>query len=196
MDTCKICGAPRDPLTASCKFCSTAYTLEKITGETYINALRNILQNLTSESAAAQNAANSTFSGQMLGRGGLARKAHTRRQVAAISTFAMPADIDNLMQFFTFCHGNAQISVMFHDHCGSAIKGAWFGKSKMAYSQLKLKALSNPEIAAYLSEYESLYGVAAKPPMSPQTKVLRVIGAIFAILFILIIGMSILFDRK
>jgi len=44
LDTCKICGAPRDPLNITCKFCGTAYSLEKVTGETYITALGAILK--------------------------------------------------------------------------------------------------------------------------------------------------------
>jgi hypothetical protein len=195
MDTCKICGAPRDPMAANCKFCSTAYTLEKVTGETYINALQCIINKTTSENAAAVARGNSGV-GALLSVGALmARTAGADRIVASISMFSMPADIENLMQFFAFCHGNAQITVSFQDDVGETIKGAWYGKSKMAYSQLKLKALRNPEIAAYISDYESVYGVSAKPQMSSKVKVLLANAAFMIVLFIIMLVVMVL-DKK
>jgi hypothetical protein len=194
MDTCKICGAPRDPLAASCKFCSTAYKLEKVSGETYIQALQTILNTIGFESTTAQK--NVSTSGELLGSRISIQQTFDQRMVGAISTFAMPADAESLLQFFSFCHGNAQMAASFGNHSALALQNAWFGKSKMAYSQLKMKAVSQPEIAAFISEYEPLYGVSAKPPMSWKTKTLLVSGGMLLLLIVACIVMGILFDKK
>jgi hypothetical protein len=142
MDTCKICGASRDPLKTDCKFCGTSYQLSNITGETYINALSAILRSAESSDA----------------------------RVSAISTFAMPLDLDGMLQFLAFCHGNAQMVTT--DAAGEEIQGAWYGKAKMAFAQIKIKSISNPSLAPLVAEYEPLYGVNARKPMQGSTKVL------------------------
>lgn len=141
MDACKICGSPRDPLHTNCKFCGTSYQLSNITGETYINALSAILKSAESSDA----------------------------RVSAISTFAMPFDLEGILQFLAFCHGNAQ---MLTNAEGEEIQGAWYGKAKMAFAQLKIKSIANPSLAPFVAEYEPLYGVNARKPLTGSTKVL------------------------
>lgn len=141
MDACKICGSPRDPLHTNCKFCGTSYQLSNITGETYINALSSILKSAESSDA----------------------------KVSAISTFAMPFDLEGILQFLAFCHGNAQ---MLTNAEGEEIQGAWYGKAKMAFAQLKIKSIANPSLAPFVAEYEPLYGVNARKPLTGSTKVL------------------------
>jgi hypothetical protein len=90
--------------------------LSNITGETYINALSAILKSAESSDA----------------------------RVSAISTFAMPFDLEGILQFLAFCHGNAQ---MLTNAEGEEIQGAWYGKAKMAFAQLKIKSIANPSLA-------------------------------------------------
>lgn len=141
MDACKICGSPRDPLHTNCKFCGISYQLSNITGEIYINALSSILKSAESSDA----------------------------KVSAISTFAMPFDLEGILQFLAFCHGNAQ---MLTNAEGEEIQGAWYGKAKMAFAQLKIKSIANPSLAPFVAEYEPLYGVNARKPLTGSTKVL------------------------
>ena len=177
-DTCKICGAPRDPLNISCKFCATAYALERVTGESYISALQTILR--TIEQEAASQRATQTLKDEFTGKGhATGPMGVAQRQVSAISTFAMPADVENLLQFLAFCHGNAQMTVGFNDIAGDRLKGAWYGKAKMAFTQLKMKAVANPTLAPYIAEYEPVYGVGAKKPLSGQTKLIMGLVAFF-----------------
>jgi hypothetical protein len=157
MDTCKICGAPRDPLNANCKFCGTAYQLSNVTGETYIAALRTILTRI-------DEAERSGTGGQQI-VSLLTRAGGANAKVTAISTFALPSDVENLLQFLAFCHGNAQVIIEFGDRGGERVQGAWHGKAKMAFGQLKMKAIGNPALAPYITEYERLYGVNARAPI-------------------------------
>jgi hypothetical protein len=167
MDTCKICGAARDPLNTNCKFCGTAYQLEKLTGETYINALRTVLAHIDEGEGKSKSASSelvSAFTGKQF--------AGADAKVSAISTFAMPSDVENLLQFLAFCHGNAQMALIFGDRGGERVRGAWLGKAKMAFTQLKMKSIGNPSLVSYIAEYEPLYGVKAKKPISSNIKVL------------------------
>jgi len=101
------------PLHTNCKFCGTSYQLSNVTGETYINALSAILKNAESSDA----------------------------RVSAISTFARPLDLEGILQFLAFCHGNAQLLTTNAE--GEEIQGAWYGKAKMAFAQLKIKSIAN-----------------------------------------------------
>ena len=180
MDTCKICGAARDPLNTNCKFCGTAYALEKITGETYIAGLSAILQ--TIEKGAADE--RSKLTGQVDWNGPGREKAIAQSQASAISTFAMPSDVENLLQFLAFCHGNAQVPISFGDLAADRLKSAWHGKAKMAFTQLKMKSIANPTLTPYIAEYEPLYGVSVKTPSSAASKNLKRMAIIGGLLFI------------
>ena len=153
MDTCKICGAARDPLNTNCKFCGTAYQIDKILGDTYIKALSTILAQIDDHERSAKSTSSelvSAFTGKQF--------AGSDAKVSAISTFAMPSDVETLLQFFAFCHGNAQMAVSMHDTGGQRVKGAWQGKAHMAFAQLKMKAMANPSLTPHIAEYERLYG--------------------------------------
>jgi len=182
---CKICGAARDPLAAQCKFCGTAYKLEKLTGEVYISALQNLLAKIDERSSAE-----SDFSKFMSSP---VQKAQPK--ITAISTFAMPSDIENLMQFFAFCHGNAQMTVGLVDHSGERLTGAWQGKAKMAFTQIKMKAITNPNLTPYIAEYEPLYGVNAKKPLSNMAKLI-IIGLCISVLMLLPLIVGKMFGLK
>lgn len=52
----------------------------------------------------------------------------------------------------------------------------------MAFTQLKMKAIGNPSLAPYIAEFEPLYGVNAKMPMSLSTKM--GIGAVTAMILL------------
>jgi hypothetical protein len=163
MDACKICGSPRDPLHTNCKFCGTSYQLSNVTGETYINALSAILKNAESSEA----------------------------RVSAISTFAMPLDLEGILQFLAFCHGNAQMLTT--DVQGEKIQGAWYGKAKMAFAQLKIKSITNPSLAPFVAEYEPLYGVNSRKPIQGSTKGLI---AGFCVLMAFLLSMVYLENRE
>ncbi len=164
MDACKICGASRDPLNTNCKFCGTAYQISTLTGDTYINALRSILNNIDEEELNSKSAASQIIS-QLTGK----KFARLDAKISAISTFAMPTDIENMIQFFSFCHGNAQMAVAVDDDVGERLKGAWFGKAKMAFLQLQIKSHGNHSLAQFIKEYDLLYGSKAKKPFSFKT---------------------------
>jgi len=176
-DTCKICGAPRDPLNTNCKFCGTAYQINEVTGETYVSALRTILTRIDEGERSAKSVGaeiTSALAGKMY--------AGADAKVSAISTFAMPSDVESLLQFLAFCHGNAQMTVAFNDFAGDRVKGAWHGKAKMAFTQLKMKVIGNPALAPYIAEYEALYGAKARKPLSGQAKFIIGLGAVFVAL--------------
>jgi hypothetical protein len=176
-DACKICGAPRDPLNTNCKFCGTAYQINDLTGETYVNALRTILTRIDEGERSTKSMSaeiTSALAGKMY--------AGADAKVSAISTFAMPSDVESLLQFLAFCHGNAQMIVAFNDFAGDRVKGAWHGKAKMAFTQLKMKAIGNPALAPYIAEYEALYGAMARKPLSGQAKFIIGLGAVFVVL--------------
>jgi hypothetical protein len=184
MDTCKICGASRDPLNTNCKFCGTAYQISTLTGDTYINALRTILNNIDKEELNSKSAGSQIIS-QLTGK----KFARLDAKISAISTFAMPTDIDNIIQFFSFCHGNAQMAVAVDDDVGERLKGAWFGKAKMAFLQLQIKSYGNHLLAQFIKEYDLLYGSKAKKPFSFKTlkAYLKTSFIVIPILYILII---------
>ena len=184
MDTCKICGAPRDPLNTNCKFCGTAYQIVGLTGETYINALITMLAHIDEGERTKSAGADITavFTGKMY--------AGADAKVSAISTFAMPSDVESLLQFLAFCHGNAQMTVSFGDHSGDhsgeRVKGAWNGKARMAFTQLKMKAIANSALVPYITEYEPLYGVGARKSMMGNTKLIIGLVAGFIVLMIFV----------
>lgn len=160
MDVCRICGAPRDPLNTNCKFCETAYQLSNLTGEAYINALRTILTRIDEGVVRQGGRVGTGFFSEPIDPG--------PAKVSAISTFLMPSDIESLLQFLAFCHGNAQMST--DTAAEETVVGAWRGKAKMAFAQLKMKSVVNPTLAAFVAEYEPLYGVRARAPMAGYYK--------------------------
>jgi len=184
MNTCKICSAPRDPIELKCKYCGTAFTNEAVTGQSYIDALRTILTNIDEKEgkkSASQQAAEGVVAIFKSGK-----SPAVQSKLNAISTFAMPADIDNLLQFFMFCHGNASINIGFNDEAGSVEKEAWIGKAKMAFGQLKLHGYSNQTLMNRLQEYESFYGAKAKWKISEKNQVKAALIAVLIILSIFI----------
>lgn len=164
MDKCQICGALREPLHSNCAYCGTAYSAKEVTGETYINALRTILGSIDQQDYAKAQSAGAMLAESLV----QGQSKATTAKVSAISTFAMPADVENLLQFLAFCHGNAQVAVLPGDRNGDALRSAWNGKARMAFSQLKIKSVSNPNLAAVLADYESLYGINVRPMQSAQ----------------------------
>jgi len=180
-ETCPICGAPRNPLNTNCKFCGTAYQISNVTGETYTNALRTILTHIDEGERSAKSV-RAEITSALTGK----QFAGANAKVTAISTFAMPSDVESLLQFLAFCHGNAQMNVSFGDHAGERVKGAWNGKARMAFGQLKMKAIANPALAPYITEYEPLYGVRAKKPMMGSTKFIIGLVAGFIVLMVFI----------
>ena len=108
MSTCQICGAARDPLLSNCSYCGTAYQLTNITGETYITALKNVLERID-ELALTAPKSSKTFLETITDNG--SPSAVVQAKVSAISTFAMPADVESLMQFLAFCHGLSLIHI-------------------------------------------------------------------------------------
>lgn len=194
MDTCKICGAPRDPLNTNCKFCGTAYALEKVTGEAYIAGLQAMLRTIEQEAAAERSlhSLKDELTSKAFASGPLGV---AQRQASAISTFVLPSDVENLLQFLAFCHGNAQTTVAFNDHAGDRLKGAWHGKAQMAFTQLKMKSVANPALTPYIADYEHLYGVMAKKPMSVQTKTMIIIALVMVGIVLFCIVMSLLTDK-
>lgn len=100
----------------------------------------------------------------------------------AITTFAMPTDIESLLQFFMFCHGNASVHVSWDDEVGSLEKEAWTGKAKMAFGQLKFLGASNTNIIGRIQEYESIYGTNAKRKI--QSKHLVLAGVLVGLIII------------
>ena len=159
MDSCLICGAPQEPALSNCKFCGTAYREGKVCGQTYIDALNTLLLRIDNE-------ASQTSSSQILTGMGFSQ-ANTGKKVSAISTFTMPSDVGSLVQFFTFCHGNAQVQVQFlgnyNRNSELAIKSAWEGKARAAYAQLKIQCGQNPELQSTIREFEPIYGVSSIP---------------------------------
>lgn len=188
MNTCKICGAPRDPIELKCKYCGTAFTSEAVTGQSYIDALRTILSKIDEDEnkkSAAQQAAEgvvAAFKSQ--------KSPALQSKLNAISTFSMPADIDSLLQFFMFCHGNASVHIAWDDKSGSAEKEAWTGKAKMAFGQLKLLGSSNQTLMDRLKEYESFYGTNAK------RKIPKHYIVIAALVVLLIVGFTLLISNE
>ena len=211
---CKICGAARDPLCTNCKFCGTAYTLEKITGQSYIDALQWMLDDIPRRSSATHTFGESEHArpvgdiiGNILGEdtstGGKRQRtrseATAQAQAVAISTFAMPNDLDNLLQLFFFCHGNAQINSA--DPAMDKIIGAWHGKAKMAFAQLKTLGAGNASLQSQLVQYEALYGLSSKlPETSKDRRLKNIVMAITAVgvmvVVALIVGVGIPSDDR
>jgi len=145
--------------------------MDKITDEAYIAGLQTILRTIEEEAAAERST--QSFLDELTSKGQASNQLGVaQRQASAISTFAMPSDVESLLQFLAFCHGNAQMAVGLGDYAGDRVNGAWHGKAKMAFTQLKMKTIANPSLAPYIAEYEHLYGVMAKKPMSAYAKLL------------------------
>jgi len=189
MDLCQICGAARDPLAVKCKFCGTAYTLTKLTGDVYIRALQKILINIDAQNTASHAAERKGLDRRSVLEKVLGEDDSTRSsrrtsadaKVTALQAFAMPSDLECLLQFLAFCHGNAQARA--HDDLADAMKDAWYGKAKMAFTQLKMKAMANPDLLPYISDFEQVYGLRAKQPLSRNVKSGLILCALGALVF-------------
>ena len=183
MSLCTVCGAPRDPIELQCKYCKTAFTSDgSVVGGSYIEALRNILAKIDQEASSkgsTRNAADFFFS---VMKGSPVRSPALQAKLSAISTFAMPADTENLLQFFMFCHGNASIDIGWGDHAGEIEKEAWTGKARMAFGQLNLLSGANSEVGKRIQGYENLYGLTANKKLPPKV----LVGLVVAISFILL----------
>jgi len=155
---CRLCGAPHEPLKTSCDYCGTSYADAQLTGQSYISALQSMIHRIDSENNAIVGNADWSDRDDI-------HEIWARRVASAISMFAMPTDVANLVQFFVFCHGNAQASGDIH---GEAIQLAWNGKAKMAFAQLQVFAYDRLELKALVDAYEVLYGANAKVPLTQK----------------------------
>lgn len=134
-DTCKVCGASRNPVAASCQHCGTFYQSQSLVGEDYVKALQMLLIGIESESPSDRRA---------------------DQIVTAIQTFSVPNDVENLLVFLHYCHSNGLMRAVSDDD--DKIKHAWKTKAKSLYDLLKIKSLNNPGLDAHikgLAEYES-----------------------------------------
>jgi hypothetical protein len=135
---CIACGGKIPATSAQCPYCQMDAQRTEITGRDFILALEIRLSKINAEIE------DDTEKGKAI--------------LTAISTFNMPNDKENLLEFFSLCDGNVSASSgVMADNDWGALHGAWYGKAKMAYLKLKVYAHEDNSLLATLAPYGQKY---------------------------------------
>lgn len=153
---CPNCGSSIPKTAIKCGFCNFEVTKSEITGKNYIHQLQSKLEQIDKDAYEMNSK-----------RKGLLSPDYPPIQIAMnkagiITTFTMPNDKENLIEFFLFCDSNADA----HSNTKFSFDGilnkhyfpAWSGKAKMGYEKLVLFANDDEDLKQIINKYKNKYG--------------------------------------
>jgi len=156
LTSCPNCGAQLKKSTIKCQFCDFELTRKKATGERFIEDLQNKL--IEAETSGNKSLLNKVGFTAIMGDTDLAK-----RQATVISTFTMPNDKENLIEFLQFCNSNvdtfkpAALRKQQTYSTDKVLHPAWKSKAKLAYDKLKRFAKDDSDVSDLLSNYSEQY---------------------------------------
>jgi hypothetical protein len=177
--SCPSCGSLIPRSSIKCGFCKFELSRLRVTGENYIHKLSEALTKIDQNHYDQETKL--TASQIWSGAGDRTGQKMAQAKASAISTFTMPNDKENLLEFFYFCDTNS-------DSCFASAKSvfswpeksnfntlgnSWAGKAKLAFDKLKRFENEDLEIKELIENYKGKYfndpsRLKAAPTMSNQ----------------------------
>jgi hypothetical protein len=156
--TCPNCGNSIPNSAIKCSFCGFEISKTSITGASFIEKLSLQLEGLNKLQATEEAADKWGV------KGGMVAINYATKKASVISTFSMPNDKENLLEFFYFCDNNADATSNtnvfeggLQAHVNKSLHPAWSGKAKMAYNKLSRFSNEDDEIMAINEKYKRKY---------------------------------------
>jgi hypothetical protein len=162
--SCPNCGSSIPKSSIKCSFCNFEISRNTATGEDYINKLSAALANIDQEYYSRETKL--TASQLFNGAGDATGSKMIQAKVSVISTFTMPNDKENLLEFFYFCDTNAdscyassKVLIIHEKNNYKTLGNSWAGKAKLAYDKLKRFVNEDEEIKILVDNYKNKYYV-------------------------------------
>jgi ribosomal protein L37AE/L43A len=154
---CPNCGSTISRTAIKCGFCNFEVTKNEISGKNYIELIQKKLEQIDKDAFDMNSK-----------RKGLLTPDYPPLQIAmnkasVITTFTMPNDKENLIEFFLFCDSNANAhtntsNYSFDGMINKHYYPAWSGKAKMGYEKLILFAEKDEDAKRIIDKYKNKYG--------------------------------------
>ena len=153
---CPNCGSSIPSSSIKCGFCGFAITRKQITGGEFIKKLNEEINQINKWQTEAEKTHNTwkASSTPLMDA--------TYKKASVISTFTMPNDKENLLEFFYFCDTNYDA----HSNTSrtnpswlinNVLGPAWSSKAKLAYNKLKRFENEDDEIKELIENYKKKY---------------------------------------
>lgn len=158
---CPNCGYSIPNSSIKCNFCGFEISKSKTTGEDYIAKLQSTLSKLDDEWDRSEN----TISYKGI-KGDPYGTILAEKKASTISTFTMPNDKEQLIEFFYFCDTNSDsvpkvYGITYDDRMkaikNNTIRGAWIAKAKLGYLKLKRYEDNDNEIKTIIEKFKKKY---------------------------------------
>jgi hypothetical protein len=161
---CPNCGSSIPSSSIKCKFCGFEISKKTVTGKNFLDALNKQLEEINKRQAEAELADKWGLKGPLA-----AGVSAAQQKASIISTFSMPNDKENLLEFFYFCDSNYDShsntwgfgTININAQANKILGPAWAGKAKLAYNKLKRFENEDEEIKELLENYKKKYYQAA-----------------------------------
>ena len=155
---CPNCGSSIPSSSIKCGFCGFEISKTTVTGENFLEKLNHQFDEVNKRQAIAEL---DKGVGWRVGPGMPAINAATQK-ASIITTFTMPNDKENLLEFFYFCDSNCDshkntFGVDVVAKVNQVLHPAWAGKAKMAYNKLKRFENEDDEIRELIEKYKKKY---------------------------------------
>jgi len=156
--TCPNCGSSIPRSSIKCGFCGFEISKISVTGKHFLDKLNQQLEEVNKRQAEAE----------LADKWGLKAPAMAginaaQQKASIISTFSMPNDKENLLEFFYFCdsncdsHSNTSTFGNVNAHVNKILGPAWASKAKLAYNKLKRFENEDNEIKELIENYKNKY---------------------------------------
>ncbi len=163
---CPTCGAKTNQVILNCEYCGSTLTPNStLKPSDYIEALQRRLDSIQQSDSPDSDKHD--------------------EQLSAIRMFTMPSEIQCLIEFLTFCDGNAVMENTDFDSEQAELISAWKGKATAAYNKLRIASVNNPDITSFLKDYSSRYSAEAVETSKKTERNNQLIG--YVVLLVIVI---------
>ena len=159
---CPNCGSAIPQSSIKCGFCGFEISKTTVTGGNFIEKLNQQLEEVNKRQAEAELADKWGLKAPAM-----AGISAAQQKASIISTFSMPNDKENLLEFFYFCDSNCDshsktFGIGVISKVNAILHPAWAGKAKLAYNKLKRFENEDDEIKDLIEKYKNKYHQEAK----------------------------------
>ncbi len=153
---CPNCGSSIPSSSIKCGFCGFEISKTTVTGQNSIQILSDKLTQIDISEAEIQKQSNAWTRPYD-------PSAAAQKKASVISTFSMPNDKENIVEFFLFCDNNADAYSNTSPFMNTAVLvnkilgPAWAGKARLGYNKLKRFENEDEEIRELIEKYKKKY---------------------------------------
>lgn len=154
---CPNCGSPILKTAIKCSFCKYEISKSEISGKNFIKQLQQKLEQIDKDAYEMNSRRKGLFSPEY------APIQVAMNKASIITTFTMPNDKENLIEFFLFCDSNADAhsntsKFTFDGILNKHYFPAWYGKAKMGYEKLIFFINDDEDVKQIINKYKDKYG--------------------------------------